>query len=58
MNVCFRCKKLLENTDKKTCDMCIAYVDEQNICQICGKSYSRTNRNRHYRSFKCRVSVY
>ena len=58
MNVCFRCNKLLENTDKKTCDMCIAYVDFPHICQICGKSYSRTNRNRHYRSFKCRVSVY
>ena len=26
-----RCKKLLENTGKKTCDICIAYVDEQKI---------------------------
>ena len=56
--ICTRCKKLLENTDIKTCENCIAYVDEQMACQRCGKSYSRTNRSRHYRSYKCRVSIY
>ena len=51
--ICIRCRKLIENTDKKTCDSCIAHVDEKMICGFCGDIYTRTNRTRHKSSFKC-----
>ena len=54
---CICCKKLLSNTDKRTCDKCMYYVDESLVCQRCNRSYTRTNRNRNYRSYKCRVSI-
>ena len=54
--MCIRCKKLIENTDKKTCDICIAYVDQKMICGFCGDIYTRTNRTRHKSSFKCQSS--
>ena len=25
--ICIRCKKLIENTDTKTCENCIAYIE-------------------------------
>ena len=50
-------QRIIKNTDKKTCDIYIAYVDEQMICQRCGKSYSRANRSRHYKSYKCKSSL-
>ena len=42
---------------KKTCDECIFYVDYQLVCPNRGISYSRTNRERHYRSYRCRVTM-
>ena len=56
--VCIRCKKLLENTDKKTCEMCIAYVDQSLVCERCNRLYTHTNCERHYRSYRCRVTSY
>ena len=56
--MCIRCKQLLENTDKKTCAICIAYVDQSLVCERCNRLYTRTNRERHYRSYRCRVTIY
>ena len=53
-----RCKKLLSNTDTKTCEICIAYLDEQLVCQRCNRICTRINRERHYRSYSCRVSIF
>ena len=48
MNLCIRCAKLLKiECYKKTCDECIYYIGYQLVCPKCGKSYSRTNRERH-----------
>ena len=56
---CQRCKKLLDNnSENKTCDICIQYIGERLMCQRCGKLYTRTNRTRHYRAFKCRMSIF
>ena len=56
---CQRCRKLLDsNPDNKTCDACIAYIDQRLVCQRCGKLYTRTNRTRHYRAFTCRMSIF
>ena len=56
--ICIRCKKLLKTTDKKTCENCIAYVDQSLVCERCNRLYTRTNRERHYRSYRCRVTNY
>ena len=59
MNVCIRCKnKLKEDTDNKTCEACIQYIGQLLTCERCGLNYTRTNRSRHYRSYKCRVSIF
>ena len=52
---CFRCKKKrrLSDTDNKTCESCINYIGEQICCAWCNGEYTRTNRNRHMRSFRC-----
>ena len=42
---------------KHTCDECIYVIGYPLVCPNCGKSYSRTNRERHYRSYKCRVTM-
>ena len=56
---CQRCRKLLDSTpDNKTCDVCIAYIAQRLVCQRCGKLYTRTNRTRHYRAFKCIMSIF
>ena len=48
---------MLENTTCKTCEACIEYIGCQLICQRCGRLYSRTNESRHYKSYKCRLSM-
>ena len=59
MNRCIRCKKLLDKDyDNKTCEKCIEYINEELICERCGCSYQRTKRNRHYRSYKCRMCIF
>ena len=59
MRICFRCKNSLkEDTDNKTCEACIQYIGQLLTCERCGFNYTRTNRNRHYRSFECRVSIF
>ena len=58
MRICFRCKTTLKDTDNKTCEACIQYVGEVLTCERCGFNYTRTDRNRHYRSYKCRVSIF
>ena len=55
---CTRCKKLIGNTDTKTCGNCIAYIDKSLVCEKCNSTYTRTNRERHYRSYRCRVIIY
>ena len=57
--ICVRCKKLLDvECYKKTCDGCIYYIGVQLVCPNCGTYYSRTNRERHYRSYRCRVTMF
>ena len=56
--MCIRCTKLLSNTDKQTCDECIHRNGYQSVCPNCGQSYSRTNRERHYRSYRCRLTLF
>ena len=46
---------MLSNNGKKTCDECTYYIGCQLVCPNCRKSNSRTNRERHYRSYRCRV---
>ena len=59
MNRCIRCKKLLDkNYDNKTCEKCIEYIGDKLVCQRCGMIHTRTNRERHYRSYKCRVCIF
>ena len=59
MRICFRCKKILEDdTDNKICEACIKYIGEVLTCERCGFNYTRTNRTRHYRSYKCRVCIF
>ena len=60
MDLCIRCTKLLdiECYLKKTCDECMHYIGYQLVCPNCGKSHSRTNRERHYRSYRCRVTMF
>ena len=41
-----------------TKDECIYDIGYQLVCPNCGKSYSRTNRTRHYMSCKCRVTMF
>ena len=41
-----------------TCDICIYYIGEIIKCESCSRRCTRTNRNRHYRSYTCRVSVF
>ena len=55
---CTRCKQVLSNTDKKTCDKCMYYVGEIIKCERCNRRYTRTNRERHYRSYRCRVTIF
>ena len=55
---CIRCKQLLFIECDKTCDKCVAYIGCQLVCERCNRSYTRTNRNRHYRSYKCRVTIF
>ena len=57
--MCICCNKLLDiECDTKTCETCIKYIDENMICERCNRIHTRTNKSRHYRSYKCRVSVY
>ena len=59
MNLCIRCKKIFEyDIDNKTCESCIPYIGEVLKCQRCNCNYTRTNRERHYRSYKCRLTIY
>ena len=56
---CQRCNKLLDsNSGNKAGDICIAYIGQRLVCQRCGKVYTRTHRTRHYRAFKCRMSIF
>ena len=44
---------------KKTCDECIYYKVYQLVCPNCGKDmFSGTNRERWYRSYRCRVTLF
>ena len=57
--MCICCKIVLDiECYKKTCDECIYYIGYNLVCPNCGKSYSRTNRERHYRSYNCRITMY
>ena len=57
--ICTRCKELLcIECDTKTCEICITYIEQSLVCERCNRSYTRTNRERHYRSYKCRVSMF
>ena len=58
MNCCIMCKTILQYTDNKTCDKCIYHIGYHLICSKCGRTYSRTNRERQYRSYKCRVCMF
>ena len=58
MNLCIRFKILEDDTDNKTCESCIQYIGGVLKCQRCNCNYTRTNRTRHYRSYKCRVSIF
>ena len=59
MNLCIRCKKIFEDdTYNKTCEACIQYIGQLLTCERCGCDYTRTNRNRHYRSYKRRVCIF
>ena len=56
---CITCKKLLDiECDTKACETCITHIGYQLVCTSCGKYYSRTNRERHYRSYRCRVTLF
>jgi len=44
--------------DNKTCEKCIEYIGDKLVCQRCGMIYTRTNRERHYRSYKCRMCIF
>ena len=56
---CIRYTKMeLNNTDNKTCDACIEYIGEKLVCEKCFKSYTRITKNRHYRSYKCRICIF
>ena len=50
--------KVQDNTENKTCDDCMNYIGEILVCQRCDRLYTRTNRTRHYRSFRCRISIF
>ena len=58
MNLCIRCKTTLKYTDNKTCEACIQYVGQLLTCERCGFNYTRTNRTRHYSSYKCRACTF
>ena len=51
--ICIRCKTEFDNTDNNTCDMCIAYIGQTMVCTFCGDTFTRTNKSRHMRSFRC-----
>ena len=51
-------QQLLEYTCNKTCDKCIYYVGYQLVCERCNRSYTRTNRTRHYLSYTYRVIIF
>ena len=53
----YNIQTILQNTDSKTCDKCIHYSGEQMICERCNSRYYRTNRERHYRSYKCWINM-
>ena len=57
MTCCIRCTTILQYTDNTTCGACIEYIGYQIICNRCGRFCSITNRERHYRSYECRVSI-
>ena len=42
----------------KTCDNCMSYIGEKLRCQRCDRLYTRTNRTRHYRAFRCRINIF
>ena len=57
--MCIRCTKLLDiGCDTKTCETCNKYIDKSLVCERCNRTYTRTNRERHYRSYKCRVRMF
>ena len=52
---CQRCKQIMdEGCENKPCGKCIAYIGGRLVCEWCNDTYTRTNRNRHRTSFKCR----
>ena len=53
MRHCVRCNNILQDTCNKTCATCIAYIGENMIWCFCGDSFTRTNKSRHQRSFRC-----
>ena len=58
MNLCIRCKHILTYTENKTCEACIQYIGQLLTCERCGFNYTRTHIHIHYRSYKCRVSIF
>ena len=58
MRICFRCKTTLKDTDNKTCEACIQYIGQLLTSERCNCNYTRTTRNRRYRSYKCRVCIF
>ena len=58
MRQCVRCKHMLATCNNKTCDKCVYYIGYQLVCERCQLRYSRTDRTRHYRSYKCRTSMF
>ena len=57
--ICIRCKEILDiECDTKACETCIKYIDEKLICERCHRIFTRTNKSRHYRSYKCRVTIF
>ena len=56
---CIRCSKLLDiGCGTKACETCIKYIDKPLVCERCNRTYTRTNRERHYRSYRCRGTMY
>ena len=49
-----KCKHVFDNTDNKTCDICINHIGSKLICEWCIGEYTRTNRTMHMKSFKCK----
>ena len=56
--ICIRCKQMLYiECDTKTCKTCLKYIDSSLVCERCNRTYTRTDRERHYICHECRVSI-